>query len=135
MTRWLAGFAPSEYVVACYEAGLSSGAFREGVRRDAVDAVLGRFVRMGTVGTALADAYARVFAPAGELRRKQVLLVSILESAHPSDVAFEPRRTNAALSLAGLFAIAAGFAVRLAVALPVVGSVHLVTRAGRAASR
>ena len=76
LTRYLLGETPTPYVVACYQrAHRISSDFET---RSTLDRVALRF----PVG--LADAHARLFAPASALRRKLVLLLAILEAASPS---------------------------------------------------
>ena len=80
-TRYLLGEDPSPYVVACYlRAHRASPAFAP---RDALDRVALRLAAM-PLGAPLADAHARLFAPASALRRKLVLLLAILETSAPS---------------------------------------------------
>jgi hypothetical protein len=88
--------------------------------------VLSAFVRSGRPGAALADAYSRIFAPAGELRRKLVLLLSILESVSPSDQALEPQRGGPLITLVGLALAGLAFSLRLALSSLLIGPIHLL---------
>jgi hypothetical protein len=88
--------------------------------------MLSAFVRSGRPGAALADAYSRTFAPAGELRRKLVLLLSILESVSPSDQALEPQPGGPLMALLGLGLAGLGFSLRLALSSLLIGPVHIL---------
>jgi hypothetical protein len=122
----MVGGSPSEYVIACYERGIRSPAFREGLVAHPLDGVLSAFVRSGRAGAALADAYSRVLSPAGELRRKLVLLLSILESVSPSDQALEPQRGGPLMTVLGLVLAGLGFSFRLALSSLIIGPVHFL---------
>jgi hypothetical protein len=78
----LLGYAPDPYVRGKYtEAhrvvpGLGAG--------DRFDRFLLRFARAHRVSASIADAYARIFAPASTLRQKLVVLLAILETSAPA---------------------------------------------------
>jgi hypothetical protein len=96
------------------------------LRSTALDRLLDRVVLLGRGGAALADAYARCFAPAGLLRRKLVLLVAILESSTPGNRVFEPPAVGFTLAMLGLMGAGLAFAFRLLLALPLLGPAHVV---------
>lgn len=128
LTRHLIGMEPSDHIVDRYARGLESDTFREGLRRCSADRILETFGRAGPVGLSLADAWARFFAPAGEFRRRAVLLGAILESAPDTFAAYEP--PPAGRGRAWLVLVGAGllFGFRLIVAALTIGPLHLLAR-------
>ncbi|HEX5045192.1 MAG TPA: hypothetical protein VFV75_20015 [Candidatus Polarisedimenticolaceae bacterium] len=78
-TAYLLDAPPSPYVIACYvRAHRVTSAFEP---RDRFDRVA---LRLAARTPRLADAHARLFAPASALRRKLVLLLAILETSAPA---------------------------------------------------
>jgi hypothetical protein len=115
--------------VAAYARGIASRAFLDGPRVTRLDRVLVTFAVRGPFRAGLADAYGRFLAPAGQLRRRLVLLMAVLESTSPGFHAFEPPAAGRVAAFAGVMADAAGFAFRLLLALPVVGGLHVLSLA------
>jgi phytoene dehydrogenase-like protein len=124
LTAYLVDVPPSEYVIACYvRAHRTTSAFEPHDRFERVA------LRLAALAPGLADAHARLFAPASALRRKLVLLLAILETSSPSFRRVDdpgPRGPlRAWLRLAWIGMAAAGAAVvGSALLLPV----HLVLR-------
>lgn len=78
-TAYLLDAPPSPYVIACYvRAHRLTAAFEPHDRFDRVA------LRLAVRTPGLADAHARLFAPASALRRKLVLLLAILETSAPA---------------------------------------------------
>jgi hypothetical protein len=128
LTRWLVGREPDDYVISRYARGLDSPTFRAGLRPGSADRVLAAVGRTGRPGLALAQTWARFFAPAGAFRRKAVLLGAILESTPPAFTEFEPpppRRLRAWASLSGSGVL---FGLRLFAALILIGPLNLIAR-------
>jgi hypothetical protein len=125
--RYLAGAVPSAYALGAYERGHASIPFRHTGPPDAVDRMLLRFARLGTVATRLADGYARFFRPTGVLRQKLVLMCAVLENSPETHVWFNSAAVGsgatifARLLLAGVVA-----AINLSGALLLLGPLHLV---------
>jgi hypothetical protein len=75
------GGLPDEYIIASYAA---AHRVRPGFYGGTpFDGVLLGLARRAPLGTRLADAHSRIFAPASLLRRKLVLLLAILETSAP----------------------------------------------------
>lgn len=128
LTRHLIGRTPSAYVTERFARGLRSDTYLAGLRRGSADRVLDAVGRMGGPALSLADTYARFFAPAGEFRRRIILLAAILESSPDSFDAFEPPepgRFRSWMSLAGSGVL---FAIRLPLAILLIGPLHLGSR-------
>lgn len=85
------GDAPPD-VVAAYQRAHERGTVEAGVVSSPVDRALLRLARTAPSLTRVADAYAAVFAGAGLLRRKLVLLLAILESRGPTAAALDTAR-------------------------------------------
>jgi hypothetical protein len=124
-TAHVAGIEPDELVVLSYARGLASGAFAKGAGTSALDRVLLSLARRGPFAAGLADAWARCFAPASQLRRRLVLLVAILESTPPAFHAFEPATHGRVVAFVALLAAGLGFIARLILAVPVVAIARL----------
>lgn len=135
LTRWLVGRDPTDAIVAHYARGLDSATFHAGLRHSSVDGVLAAVGRMGRPGLALAQTWARFFAPAGAFRRRAVLLVAILESAPPGFTAFEPPAAGRLRAWSTLFGSGLLFAVRLTAALLIIGPLHVMARLTRGRPR
>lgn len=86
--RHLIGQAPDTYVTSRYRE--AHRVHPDLAARDRFDRALVRIARLHPRVTAMADGWARLFAPRAALRRKLVLLVAILEVSTPFDRAFEP---------------------------------------------
>lgn len=130
-TRHLLGEDPAPAVIDAYVAAHARAPHYEA--ETAFDPrLLGIAVRHRWL-TRLADAYGRLLAPTGLLRRKLVLLLAILETTPPhyrrvdAPLAGSPAATVAALAAHGLAA-----AVGAAVGLVVFAPLHLVSRGPRA---
>jgi len=131
-TRYLCGMEASDYVLHQYARGLASAAFRDGPPVTSLDLALEAFARRGVATSALADTWARFVAPGGRLRRRLVLLLSILETG-PAAAAFEPPAAGRARAFIELALLAMRFALLLPATLLIVGPLHLgVVLRGRA---
>jgi hypothetical protein len=119
-TVYLTGNEPDELVVVSYARGLASDAFGRRSGDPSLDRALIGLARRGPFATGLTDAWARIFTPAGGLRRRLVLLVAILESTTPAYHAFEPAARGRIVAFAALLVTGLGFLTRLVVAVPVV---------------
>ncbi len=98
-TRFLVRAPATPYVRDKYlEAHRLSGTF---VPAAGVDSALVTVARWSPAVTRVADAYARLCAPRGVLRRKLVLLLAILETSPPffRAIDYEPSRSWAMASL------------------------------------
>jgi hypothetical protein len=128
LVKHLVGVDASDYVVVRYARGLDSATFHEGLGQGTADRVLRRAWRTGGIGLSLADTYARFFAPAGEFRRRAVLLGAILESSPDTFAAFEPPPAGRLRAWSALVGAGLLFALRLGVAIVVIGPLHLGAR-------
>ena len=80
-TRFLVGGLPDEYITSSY---VTAHRVRPGFYGGTpFDGVLLGLARRAPLGTRLADAHSRIFAPSSLLRRKLVLLLAILETSAP----------------------------------------------------
>lgn len=126
-TRHLLGVAPAAAVVEAYVA-----AHERAPDYDAAtvfDVRLVAVARRGPLFARLADAYARLFAPAGLLRRKLVLLLAILETTPPHAAAIDAPLAGGVLGT--VLALGAhGFVAALGAvaAIVVLAPVHLASR-------
>lgn len=127
LTRYLTGREPSDAVIRAYARGLSSGSFRSGPPATPLDETLLRIASLGSGLAGLADAWARLFAPGGRLRRRLVLLLAVLESHAPDCEAFEEPAGGLAGAIASSALSGVGFAVRVVAALPLVLLLHVPT--------
>jgi len=118
-------------VIECYARGLSSRTFHEGMRSSPADRAIDMLAGGGRIGLALADTYARFFAPAGRFRRRMVLLSAILESSPVTAHAFEPPATGPIRTWVSLMLAGLGFGLRLLTAFLVLGPLHLGVLASR----
>jgi hypothetical protein len=136
-TRHITGAAAPDYVVTCYIAAHERGSVQPPRGVDALDALLLRVATAAPPLTPVADIYARFSRKGGALRRKLVLLAAILESAGPTQLAFEPPpRSGGRRVLAALAARGALFALQAAAALVLLGPPHLILRlSGRTQAR
>ena len=126
----LIGGAASDYVMREYARGHNALPLAP---VQGFDAVLLRVALGGPHLTRMADAYARVFARRAILRRKLALMLAILESTQPGAEAFAPRAAPATLVILRLAAIGAVSVGKTAVAVVLIGPLHIVSRiaAGR----
>ncbi len=127
-TRYLIRADATERVQLGYARGLNSRSFLDAAPRTAQDRMLVRIAARGPFMTGLADAWARFFAPAGDLRRRLTLLLAILESTSPGEAAFEPPAGGRVRAIVGVLGAAAGFAVRLLLAFLVIAPRHALLR-------
>jgi hypothetical protein len=130
-TRYLAGIRADDTVIDAYARGLESAAFRDGPAQTRRDAMLLDMARRNSFAAGLADAWARFFAPAGQLRRRLVLLMAILESTTPGFEAFEPPPAGRVRAFAGLALTGFAFLFRLAIATLVIGPMHIAAGNGQ----
>ena len=82
--RYLTGEAPGAQVIDAYCRAHDQGDVAQGRVISIFDHALVWLARSASVATALADAYAAVFARTALLRRKLVLLLAIMESSWPT---------------------------------------------------
>ncbi len=129
-TAALVGAEASEYVVREYARGHNSLPLAP---VQGFDAVLMRVALGGPHLTRLADAYARLLARRAILRRKLALMLAILESTEPTASAFTPLPSPAAMVLLRLFGLGAMSVAKTALAVAVIGPLHIASRlaAGR----
>ncbi len=115
---------PPAEVVARYELALAGEAASTGDRFD--DWLIG-FARRNRIFTSLADAYARVARPYGQLRRHLTLMLALLETHGTTHAAYDRARpSNTAVAWVAIGATAVGWAVRTVVAALICGPTHLV---------
>lgn len=127
LARYLGTRSPAAAATAAYlEAHPSAVA----VPADRLDRWLVAMARRSGIGCALADSYARLARPHGLLRRKLVLALAVLESSATSHADYDSARTSNTLS-AWMAIVGRGtwWAAQLALALILLGPVHLVARA------
>lgn len=132
-TRYLVGREPTEYVLSKYlDAHRVAPAY---ATRDTFHRRLLRVARAGPTFARLADAYARIFARHGVLRKKLILLLAVLETSPPFCHELEQREdvgAVAALAAAGVRVV--GALATFLVAALVIGPVHVLSpsrRSGR----
>lgn len=83
--------------------------------------------RAAPMACGLADAYARVVRPYGLLRRKLVLALAVLESSPGMHAAFDTGlESSTATAWLALAALGTGWMLRSAVALLLIGPLHLL---------
>ena len=78
--RYLVDHAPSANVLSRYRAAHSQGVVETAECSTRFDRALVSFARHGSLHARLSDAHARLFCPAGLLRRKLVLALALLET-------------------------------------------------------
>lgn len=99
---------------------------------DRVDRKLLDFAAAGPLHARIADAYARIFRPHGQLRRRLVLICAILESSRPFHRRFTAGTTTGAIGAAvGLALSCAGFGLCLLAGIARFGPNALLGRAER----
>lgn len=130
-SRYLAGVAPSEYLIARYiDCHRRSADFS--TEPDAVDRLLMGIARAGRLGARLADSYATFFRPRSLLRRKLVLLLALMECAPPTcDLLDRPTARSAAGAIARIGCQAAASLLALAISVVVIGPLHIAAARGR----
>ena len=79
-TRHLTDAAPTAYVLDCYARLVASAALPDGAASQLIERALLAAGRSGGLVLRLADAYACLFRPRAELRRRLILIVAILEN-------------------------------------------------------
>lgn len=130
-TRYLAGIAPSGYVVSRYAAAHPSLPTPPS-EAPPIDQLLVGAAARGVLLCRAADAYARWFRPRGLLRQKLVLALAVLENSPPTHRTLTAASTGSplrvGLGVAG--ALALGLASLLA-GLIAFGPLHLVLAARR----
>jgi hypothetical protein len=129
-TRHIARMSPTPYVIGKYvEAHRVSPAF---VAAERLEQWLVAAARFGPAVTRLADAYARLFAPRGVLRKKLVLLLAILETSAPFHRAIDhepPRQLLAAMLHLAVTGLAGALAALVGVMVFV--PLRIIARLGR----
>lgn len=92
-----------------------------------VDALLLRVARHGWFAVTLADAYGRLVAPHGALRRRLVLVLAILESSAVSHADYDAANAAPWLeTVARLGIIGIRWALTTALAILLIGPLHLI---------
>jgi hypothetical protein len=118
--RYLCGAPAGEYVLAQYLGAHAAGVV-ELPSTTSFDRALVRMARASPALTRALDAYARVFANGGLLRRKLVLLLAILETKSPTaeqlDAPTEGSRAGMLARMAWLGVVFAVLVVATALAL------------------
>jgi uncharacterized protein YbjT (DUF2867 family) len=127
LARYLGTRSPTPAATAAY---VSAHPSVVAVPADRLDRWLVAVGRRSGIGCALADTYARLARPHGVLRRKLVLALAVLESSATSHADYDTARSSTTLS-AWLAIVGQGtwWAAQLALALILLGPVHLVARA------
>lgn len=125
LTRYLIGSEPGDVVLHAYARGLESSSFLRGPPGTPLDDVLVSLATAGPMLAGIADAWARFFAPAGQLRRRLVLLLAILESVAPECNAVDQPGTGRIATTTAILLAGMGFAGRLLLALVIVLPLHL----------
>ena len=99
--RYLIGAAPSAALAARYVEAHRQGVVEPAGGADPFDRALVHFARRGTFAARLCDAHARLFRPAGLLRRKLVLTLALAEvDAQAHGIVDRPRGSSPAGALA-----------------------------------
>jgi hypothetical protein len=78
--RYLVDQAPAATLLARYRDAHAAGVVETAASNRAFDRALVRIARRGTFAARCCDAHARLFSPAGLLRRKLVLTLALLET-------------------------------------------------------
>jgi hypothetical protein len=127
LARYLGTRSPTPAATAAY---VSAHPSVVAVPADRLDRWLVAVGRRSGIGCARADTYARLARPHGVLRRKLVLALAVLESSATSHADYDTARSSTTLS-AWLAIVGQGtwWAAQLALALILLGPVHLVARA------
>ena len=114
--RYLCGELPNAYVIAKYRAAHECGAVAPAQGVASFDRILVGLARSSSVLVRPLDAYARVFAKGGLLRRKLVALLAILETRAPYDDAVDtPTGKSVVAFCAQLVALGVVFALSVLV--------------------
>jgi hypothetical protein len=125
--RYLSGEEPSDYVRAKYRAAHEAGAVEPADGATSFDRALVAIARGGPWLTRAMDSYARVFANAGLLRRKLVLVLALLETKSPSDRAVDSPTSSSKLAFfASIAWLGLAFALTVAVTAIALLPVRLV---------
>ena len=111
-TRHVIGAAPTPYVLRKYAEAHEKRADAF-VPRHRFGAFSVALAARAPFTTRMADAYCRLFAPGGVLRRKLVLLLAILETAPPFHAELDAVRGSRAAQVAALTLGAAGWLAAL----------------------
>lgn len=102
---------------------------------DRFDAWLTHFAAAGPALTSLADAYARLARPYGDVRRRLTLMLALLETHGATHAAYDRSRSSSALTAwSALVGVGAWWALRSVLAVLVCAPAHLLLGA-KAASR
>jgi len=120
--RYLGTADPPASGVSAY----TRAAAAAGAPADRLDRWLLALARGSSTGLALADAYARLARPYGALRRRLVLTVAVLESSAATHAAYDTAiASGAPAAWLAIVAAGSGWALRTAVALVLLGPLHL----------
>lgn len=125
--RYLCGERPNAYVIAKYRAAHECGALEPPKGATSFERVIVDLARSSTWLAQPLDAYSRVFAKGGLLRRKLVALLAILETRAPYDDAVD---TPTSTSVVGFFAQLVGLGVVFALSVVFVAILLLPIRLG-----
>ena len=126
-SMYLTGFPPTPYVLDTYRRCHAGIPYLRGAPYDRVEAMLLGVARRGGLPLRCADAYARLFRPAGALRQKLVLALAVLENSPPTHLRLHAARQGAPATLVlVMLGRGVGFACCLLSALMVLGPAHLV---------
>ena len=117
-SRYLVGHGPSVSVGAAYVRAHERATELTCSDLSRRERALLSLARRGPARTRAADSFARVFSPAGLLRRKLVCLLAILEVSAPTDAELDTADVGGALEFFLRFAVGGlGFALRIALVL------------------
>lgn len=123
-TRYLTGLMPSPYTVEKY-LDFHARYPQKTAPASRFDEILLTVSRWHPWATALADTYAGRLVRAAAVRRRLVLTLALLECAPPSFAHLDsPSAHGAAATILRGLGQSAGYAIRLVVALLVLGPVH-----------
>lgn len=127
--RYLIGETPNDYVVEKYALYHSRNDARAILAEDRFDSLLLRFSRISPLTTGLVDAYISVFRKHSVVRKKLVLLLAILECTPSSFPKLDSTDDGSRPWIcARMIARAAGYGLRLVLATPPLGALHLIQR-------
>ena len=127
--RYLIGETPNDYVVEKYALYHSRNDARATLAEDRFDSLLLRLSRISRLTTGLVDAYTSVFRKHSVVRKKLVLLLAILECTPSSFPKLDSTDEGSRPWIcAKMLARAAGYGLRLVLATPPLGALHLIQR-------
>jgi hypothetical protein len=133
-TRYLSGRPATDYVAGKYLRGHRRIPYLQADGPSPLDRYLLLVARQGSLGSRLADAYARFFRPTGALRQKLALTLAILENSPTYHVWFNSAESPGQVRVfAGILLSGIGFVVLIVSGLVLIGPVHLATSLAAAA--